>query len=294
MPKGKPKRREPASLAALAAEAGLEPDQLKEIEQKSGKEAAKTICRCIIRVKGTGAPDPYDFVVGVYEKYGHRALPKIFPRVQDPHTYVEGTSARMKDYVYESVLDMGGWAWVAGKLYSTDSDGQAVNRQVELGALIALDGESERGMLISENARASYSIVNPRTWKPCAEDTEHPPPFGWRIGMFEGDPENKTAVTPLMIVAADLDQKVRDIKDLVDFTLTCCAIVEPGTEGPRGWHRLGEFPDIGPPDLSDVTEPEVRRRLTIGLSAEGFYGANSPNAPQKEPPMSLINRLLGM
>lgn len=291
MPKGKTNHREGAvSLATLAKEANVKEDHLKEIEKVAGKEAAKTICRSIIRANRIGYPDPIELVVGVHDKYGAAALPKVFPRVKDPHTYLEGVGARIQDHIFGSICSMSGWSWVSGTIRATDSDGQAVSQQVELGALIALDGDSERGMLISENARASFHIVNPRVWKPCEEDIEKPPPCGWRVGMFEGDPENKKEITPLMVLAADVDHKVRDIKDMVDHALVETAIV--GRE--HRWHRLPEFPDIGAPDLSDVEEPTVRRLLEIGLSAEGFYGANSPNAPQKEPPVSLINRLLSM
>ena len=63
MYKGKAKQSaEPVSLSSLAKEAGISKEALSELEHKDGKEAAKTVCRSVLRARRCGIPDPEEYV----------------------------------------------------------------------------------------------------------------------------------------------------------------------------------------------------------------------------------------
>lgn len=296
MHKGTKNRGGAVSLATLANESGVTPEDLNMMVQRYGKEGAKTVCRSIRELKRCGIPNTKarSSVVEAMDRYGSAALPRMFPPVKDPRTYLDQVRAGTQLHLYNSMCEMNGWSWVAGDIATTDDDGQVVRERVELDAIIALAGKRKLGMIITKESRAPFDIVHPRKWRPSDDDVETPPPFGWRIGMFDGDPEFRVEVTPLMVVAKDLEQKVRTIKDLVDHTLVKSALRSADEESAKVWQRLGEFPEYGVPDLSLVSDPEVRRRLRIGLSSEGFTGADSPTGSVKVSPLDFLDRLLTM
>lgn len=280
MKKGKKKIKKPDPIR-LGTDLGFSDEEIQALLKEEGEERAMRIFKCASNAIRGGYTT--EDVLSSYEKFGLRGIEKSFPHSKRRDLdYARKVNMGLQVHIYDSIVHMDGWSSVIAR-DSVDSDGQAVQVDTDLGILVALDGAYGRGVLIAHRSRAPFTITDPRKWRP-SDDDEEPPPYGWRIGMFEGDKINKVAVTPIMVVADEMHLTVRRLKDALDWTLLKVSMV-----GSPGWDRLGEFPEVGAPDLSHIEDPSIVERLTKGLSRDGFL---EEGTTMKAVPSNLLHKFL--
>lgn len=294
MSRGK-KRRKSREVATrdplkIGAELGFTPAQLADIEAEYGKAGLHTVIQC--STNAITGDFSLEYVIGQLETYGVEALKDMFPNPgRGAYNYQERHDEALAMITYESIIDMSGWAPLKSEESSVDGNGQVVHRDEYFGLIVALDGEYGRGVIIASGSRAPFEIMDPSDprRRRLPEDDEEPPPYGWRIGMFEGDRVNKIAVTPIMVVADEVGASVRKIKDSLDWALVQTAFVCRGD-----WQEFpGEFPEVGAPDLSLVEDADVRKRLEIGLSRDGFL-TTSPKKGRPAAFSAAVRQRLGL
>ncbi|MHA2333217.1 MAG: hypothetical protein ACXAEU_14445 [Candidatus Hodarchaeales archaeon] len=200
-----------------------------------------------------GASNPDEILKDSIEKYGIDGTTDLLVSLASP----KRSSFLLQDFQYNRVTKTHGWT----RLKNNREDGL-----YDTGILVAIDGTRQKGTLIGDSTRACFDIISAAQYKPSKDDEVEPPPYGWRIGMFEGDKKYRMKITPILQVAGEMNINVRDIKDSVDFSLLQAAI-----RNTPGWNDLGPFPEIGAPStVQQIKNGNIKRRLTVGLSAAGF------------------------